>query len=526
MPQKIESGHEPGPRARQAQQHASAPTIAKLPGGDLSELLQHLQRTAGNQAVNALLQRWTAGAAPREQQRGLGGIEPLPLNPTGASHERKAEVVEDAVSDGSVTDAAVTDAAVTNALVPRKPVPLVAGTAQVSRAIQRDVDVPTGLSGPGVPRIVSLLPKVRVDEDGISTLRTTYRDPKDGPDFRFTTTLGAATRRVDVQTTMAGGTTPFYGYCVSSATTSFAVGADGSIRDISHRDMPLEAHLTGISATAIPLQLSPTPHHIGVMMGVGLDASTTVADTHGTTHATATSSGTTTATTIGTAHTEGRTSTKEVGGQIGAGKGPISGNLGGKVQWSDKDEDTSSYSNAIGTSIGSQTTDGTNAGQTTTHPGTQNRLAGTVTVEIDSPPRAAQSASIEIANFGIDRAHVEPTMPGQVHKFLVSENPLHEDLLALLQKRQAKITIAGYASVTGPKDPNINEDYNTKLAKRRAMAMKDALVRGYGIRDDAFYPVIAYGATKSDPHTDDPKKREDPAWRKVTIEVTIAQQDD
>lgn len=256
------------------------------------------------------------------------------------------------------------------------------------------------------------------------------------------------------------------------------------------------------------------------MMGVSFDASTTVADTQGTTQATATSSGTTSTATTGTAHTGGRTSTKDFGGQIGVGKG----SLNGKVQWSDKSEDTRSQSDTVGTSTGQQTTVGTTAGQTATHPGTQDRLAITVTVELDAPPRAARSASMEVADFGVDRANVTPTMPGQVHRFLVSENALHEDLLALLQTGQAKLTIAGYASVTGPKDPNLNEDYNTKLAKRRAMAMKEALVKGYGIRDDAFYPVIAYGATKSDPHTDDPKKREDPAWRKVTIEVTIAEQ--
>lgn len=68
MPPKIESGHEPGHRARQGpRQHASVPTAARLPGslgGDVSGLLLHLQRTAGNQAVNALLRDYATSPPP------------------------------------------------------------------------------------------------------------------------------------------------------------------------------------------------------------------------------------------------------------------------------------------------------------------------------------------------------------------------------------------------------------------------------------------------------------------------------
>lgn len=102
------------------------PTTARWPAGDLSDLLRHLQRTAGNQAVNALLQRWTASVAPPEQQRGLGRSGPPPLDPTGARPMREAEEV-----GGTAT---------TDAVAGRDPAPVVAGPARVSRAIQRAGD--------------------------------------------------------------------------------------------------------------------------------------------------------------------------------------------------------------------------------------------------------------------------------------------------------------------------------------------------------------------------------------------------
>jgi hypothetical protein len=49
------------------------------------------------------------------------------------------------------------------------------------------------------------------------------------------------------------------------------------------------------------------------------------------------------------------------------------------------------------------------------------------------------------------------------------------------------------------------------------------MVEHLGIPAAAFDPVITNGQALSDEHKDDPKQREDPAWRKVTIEVVITE---
>lgn len=71
MPHKVEPGHKPGHHARQARQprvSALTPAIARWSGSDVGELLLHLQRTIGNQAVNDLLHRQAVRATPLIQR--------------------------------------------------------------------------------------------------------------------------------------------------------------------------------------------------------------------------------------------------------------------------------------------------------------------------------------------------------------------------------------------------------------------------------------------------------------------------
>ncbi len=117
------------------------------------------------------------------------------------------------------------------------------------------------------------------------------------------------------------------------------------------------------------------------------------------------------------------------------------------------------------------------------------------------PPVEKPTFILKGITFDFDKATIRPT----------SEPTLKEAGSVLKRFNEVKVRIEGHTDTSGP------EQYNQKLSERRAKAVKDYLMKNYGISSDRI-DTVGYGETR--PRADNSTKEGRKQNRRIEFVVT------